>query len=355
MTAAMIRTAEPRRRRGAVDGDRHGWLDDACHLFGRMISGLAAQEMLEDGRGSRPSALVDLPSWAWRVPAIDVGRKANADDGGRLRLPIRVVYEGGPLVACGPDGADVAWSAAGMGHAMSGTVRIIVSDLIHEPIVTLDEDSVPELVVAPSLLGPPARALSRVQRAGNEARFEVMAMLESFLRPIIAAEHAAISNEITQNRVSALLDPLALAQIQDELLLGHDKEKKKARAQSLIDRCLVPDRFANVDPLKYLTTSMHRDACQALQRHLGDPRNGPELRRLSRELGPEAPMSDIVAEYRRRRPDSTMDEAGLAERIADALRVGAIRHVSIGLLRDEEPGVYGDALRGALSSGSDMG
>jgi hypothetical protein len=151
--------------------------------------------------------------------------------------------------------------------------------------------------------------LNALVKSGESARWEMLQELEPKLKSFAHQAHSAVSYEIglSTGVVEPMLDELGLEQIVDAMMYGElqdeddetgEREKGKPSAMfRLIELCLEPDCFLKVDPLKYMTKHMRRDAETQIRRRLGDPHIGPKIREIARRH-PRAEITDIVEAYR---------------------------------------------------------
>ena len=99
--------------------------------------------------------------------------------------------------------------------------------------------------------------------------------------------HSSIRAEMGDPRTGTLgapvVDQVKLDQLRDQMMFGDDTHS--SAAERLLKLCTSPGTFRRVDPLRYLTTAIRRDATTAVRRAIGDPHIGPKVRGLARELG----------------------------------------------------------------------
>lgn len=248
--------------------------------------------------------------WLWRAPRIHVGRKSRAEGGASYALPVRVTWDGGHLhlAPAGRSPAPRRWSAAGMGWDLTG-----LSGSIPGP----GEASTPAVA---EVAGNAAAALAHLVERGRAARWELLLWLQPTVSSALLRAHSSIRAEMGDPRSGSLGPPLVdqvkLDQLRDQMLFGDDTHI--SAAERLLTLCTAPATFHRVDPLRYLTTAIRRDATTALRRAIGDPHIGPKVRGLARELG-TTHVATIVDEYRRRWPSDHL----AADRAEQALSVGS--------------------------------
>jgi hypothetical protein len=258
--------------------------------------------------------------WLWREPRIPVGRKGRAGGGLAYRLPVRVTWDRGHLTLDDAKTPRARWRARGMGWDLSGVWpdRRRARDCAFgqaDPFPSAAESPVVVTLEA-DLRG----SLAAMVEDGRAARWEFLLWLQPTVSSALVRAHASIRAEVggagSGDLAPPLVDQVKLDQLRDLMLFG-DAERSSA-AERLLALCAAPDTFRRVDPLRYLTTAIRRDAATELRRALGDPHVGRKVRSLARELG-TTDLDTVVAEYRRRWPADHL--AG--DRAAQALSVGA--------------------------------
>ena len=241
-----------------------------------------------------------LPVWVWAVPGIRTGRKGS-QNGAALELPIRVSWDTGTVVA---GGTHAAWRAEGMGWAEQGTVRV-------------DADQVDlgafGLQPAPLLHGLGARA--EVVQSGHLAWWEMLGDLERMARRYVSRAHAGLRSELSA--ISGWETPPLLGTTDEEVVVDRiilGAGVRESRATRLLLRCLKPTTFRAVDPVRYVSRALRRDAEDELHKQVGEPYGGRKVRALAAELGVSEP-SALLEAYTRTYP---LDHMGL-DRIQSAL------------------------------------
>ena len=320
-------TARPTRgnratAKGFASGDRHGWLDELCGHLQAAIWAADAAGLLADRSGwPVRGAVVTLPCWRWAVPAADVGRKARAADGGTLLLPARVAWQPG-AVALVPRGRPVAvsWRAAGLGLDERGGALLACTP---HPGVRQDPGTgLPDRVTAAAASRTRmAHDLARVVAAGRAARWDLLQLLEPYVRAAVIRGHARVAAEVAGGTTSSrpvVLDDTDLEVVIDALLLGEGE--RPGPVARMLDRCLRPDTFARVDPLRYIAVTLRRDAEQEIRRRIGDPRIGRKIRALHR-LHPGISLPDLVERYRALHPRDDLSFQRAAKALETTLRV----------------------------------
>lgn len=249
-----------------------------------MVVGRAAEEARTSGTSAERLAV--LPVWLWLPPMSNMGRK------GRGLVPVRVSYEGGPLVIL-EDNTEVKvdWTAVGAGWDLSSQVLVsgtrAGAGTVTRPTPGRSPSELHDTVLAEHL-GPAcaSRRLDALATDGQAARWEIVGDLQRMAEKYVwRARTAALAS--LQGRADDLLGQLFSREDVDalvnELVLGAGGGR--GRVDSLLERCLQPSTFERVDPLRYVSTSLRCSARQLVNKRLGDPDVGPEVRRLSEQLG----------------------------------------------------------------------
>lgn len=309
------------------DGDRHGWNDTVCGRWHRIIRGRAAARLLDNGQLPRWGAAVDLPSWLWRRPAINVGRKARPGaGGGKLRLPIRMQWEGGPIaVAATNTWQQLVWTAVGMGHTLAGTVTLDVAASL-DTVALVDDEQIVATATRPSVAHKTMTAKLRSWvRDGELARWEALMGLEPMAWMALKNAATAATAEITNHQrdlgktahTGQLLSDTSLEAVANRLLLGDPDTDKPSAMVRLLDRCLNPHTFVKADPLRYVSLSIRRDADAAVRKALDDPRAGRKIRTVIREQNPATP-DDLLRAYKEQFPSDHVGQLSAAKAAAPA-------------------------------------
>ena len=303
---------------GFRDGDRHGWMASWCGTLERIILGEAARQLLR--RPLPDAGLAVLPVWLWRESAIPVGRKDRAAGGGKLLLPVRVVWDSGPLVLVrNAEKVSPLWDASGMGITLSGVVTLTGTNLgCARTVADWGDTPLGELEV-PTLTGAELEAeLKRLDADGHAAWWEAVQTLERYVERAVVQAHAYISADVAIGHERApLLDQEALAMCCDRVLLGDEDEVSPVTR--LLRRSLSPTAFVHVDPQRYVQRSLLRDSQLVVRKVVGDKPTGSKIRAIARELGVTNVdgAERVLGVYRERFP---RDRMGL-KRVVAALSV----------------------------------
>ena len=122
----------------------------------------------------------------------------------------------------------------------------------------------PERVTAHAMSRTPiVHELAQIAAAGRRARWDLLQLLERITRAAVIKAHSRVSNEVagpagTSSRPT-VLDETDLEVVVDTLLLGEDGGRSSP-VNRMLDRCLRPDTFHRVDPLRYIVVTLRRDA-----------------------------------------------------------------------------------------------
>lgn len=312
-------------RLDAPDGcDRHSGAESFCNHLAAVLSGRAASALLDAGLDEGDYGLFELPSWSWAEPAIPLGRKALARDGGTLRMPVRISWDMGPVVLV-PAGSEVTvrWDATGLGR--KGTASTVLAttpsagSMSASDLPGLD-GPIPSRVHAMVIPSTRARReLERLVEAGTTAWWELLSEIEGFARQEVGSAAGRVAADIAGHD-HVVLDPVALDAIVDSMMFGAEGEKGQAgqgRVIAMLERAMRPHEFKAVEPTRWLRMTLARDAEAEVRRAIGDPHIGRKVRSMARELGPEkvADLEEFLRVYADRYPGD-----GLAvRRAADAL------------------------------------
>lgn len=323
-------------REGFLSGERHGWMSSWCDTLARIVAGQDAKALVDDGLPRRAGVLV-LPSFLWHRSGIDMGRKDRARGGGRLLMPVRIVWSHGTVVLVEPgDSVEVSWEASGLGVDLEGSVTLTAGATGWEVLSFLSGDVPPEGTKAP-VLGPSdlASRLAEVVEDGTKAWWHAITSMEGYVEKAVRNAHRYITIDTHSDNgecpdTMRLLDDQALAACTDRLLLG-DPEKPDAPSSvvRLLNKSLQPGAFSRVDPEMFTQRAIRRDAQLEVRRCVGDPATGSKIRRTARDLGitnPDHGGAELVLrEYQVRHP---RDRMGL-DRIKQAMTVCPVEMSSL--------------------------
>lgn len=283
---------------------RHPTLDRYCTWFEAIIHGREAEELLKDPEAiPEGSGVALLPAWQWAVPLIDVGRKGVGYDGRDLLLPVRNEWAGGSVQIISGESRQATCRSVGLGHRSAGQTQI-VQRAGRQPVAHVAQ--MPSMA-EPVFVGSGSRfriisALKAVAEAANKARWELLTFIEPEVRTLVARAHSAVSHEMAlhSGNVVPMLDEQGLESVVNTMLFGYQNKKDEWKPGSvfrLIDLCLAPECFQRVEPLRYISMHLRRDAESAIRRKIGDPHIGPKVREMARR-NPAADLDEIVDLYR---------------------------------------------------------
>lgn len=261
-----------------------------CASLEKIIIGLDAQKILDAGNIADASSLVVLPAWSWQHPSISVGRKSQVS-GGRVMMPVRISWTSGSVVVV-PAGSShlFSYNLCGLGNTGSGTTTIGNANAAASVLRTvdcIDGQRLPSSFEA--RVGTRSSVLHQLRKLAEEGKNEKWMLLErmnDWSFSLFGKAAGAVAHEIRgeADRNGNLTDPHLLEQLRQKFILGEQDDEDSA-AFRLIDRCLLGDTFAKVDPIKYVTMSIRENAERAIRVAIDDPRTGRKVRTLSRELG----------------------------------------------------------------------
>ena len=212
----------------------------------------------------------------------------------------------------------VPWTALGAGWELSGQVLVRADEQCQcapeRPPAGRMPTSVPTVIVAPVLgAGALAGWLAGLARDGDMARWELLEDFGVMVRKYIwrarsSVLHAVAKGELAE-RESMNLTEADVDAMADGLVFGQGNGKP-SRAERLLGRCLLPSVFAGVDPLRYVSTSLKASARQVVRGYIGDVPAGPEVRRITDELGlpRDRPLAEeefalVIKAYSARHPN----------------------------------------------------
>lgn len=271
-------------RAGFRAGDRHGFLAEWTSLLAQVQWGRAAAGLLDGPLPSR-CALVALPMWSWHEPLADVGRKASARGGGKLLLPVRMVWSPGPLALVpAKTSLEASWSAEGLGLRISGHCTISATSGFHGALLAPDEPST-VLVAGVQDRASLRQALDDLVEQGRRATWEAVEKITPFAVRSVERAHRSMSVSALGEDGGPLLSPTTLSKVVDSLTIGEEGPLETAPLGRIIESLLDPAATVRVDPQRFLMVALDRDAMAALRREVGDPHMGSKVRSVAREVG----------------------------------------------------------------------
>lgn len=282
-------------------GKRHPWVDQFC---AHLDAAIAEPTLRSLGAFSSETegCLVLLPSFVWMSPLIDVGRKDRGPGETKYLLPVRVTYSCGPVLAMEPGETEIiTFAAKGMGHDLTSTVivqantRTAMLEIVHGPT------GLPVTIVAGTTVNL-HRSVHRALSAANEGRWQAAQMLHQQAELGMHQAASYLKHSVSATQPGIGLDPHIFGRAMSELLIGSDSEDRSPILR-LVDSCTRPEAFVRVDPLRYTSKAISRDAVQVLSRIVGDPRFGPKLRALLTDMPTDTSPAYLAAEYNARHPN----------------------------------------------------
>lgn len=326
-------------REGFGSGERHGWMSSWCDTLAMVIAGQDAQALLDSGL-PRAAGVVVLPSFTWQHSGIDMGRKDRARGGGRLLMPVRVVWSHGTVVLVEPgQSVEVSWEASGLGVNLEGSVTLTAAEPGWEVLSFLSANVPPEGTKVKILPADDLRTkLAAISSDGGDAWWHAITSLQTYVEMAVRNAHKYITRDTVPDKdkcpdTLTLLDEQALVSCADRLMLGDpERPDEPSSVVRLLKRSLEPGAFSRVDPEMFTQRAIRRDAQLEVRRYVGDPPTGSKIRRTARDLGITSPENggaeQVLWEYQRRHPG---DRMGL-DRIRRAMQV---RPVEIGSLIED--------------------
>lgn len=303
LTVTALPTFEPRHDMAA---DRHSTLDDLCLNLAKVQYSKA----LEDTRAT-DGGLVFLPTWVWLPPARDVGRKAREGN----TLPAGISWNVGPVLCLDQEATiTIEWRMVGLGYDQSGHTTLSCGTHL-EVQFDQDTDVIPSHVTVPYQgAHRNARAVAEACREGHSAQWEFLTYCERWAhRAIAKATHTVefglldvdpIEHDNTTPTLS-IIDDTEVDRLTSKLVYG-EGDAKDSHMLRLMNRCLKPATFAGVDPLRYVRSSIARDARNLVQQRLGDPRIGSRVRDFYR-ANDGLSLGELIDEYNAKYPADRLD------------------------------------------------
>jgi len=305
---------------------RHPWNSQFCELIGTAMSGRAAAELKPQLRSSRSCmGIAVLPTWAWVVPRTPMGKKGfDRASGEPLSFPVRIDWPQSVIIVKRSETVKVDWTADGLGTRLSGSIHVSAS------VDTYDNwesgryrhpDQPTDLDVPLLSYGMVMSRLSRLIEQGTQAQWEVINHLRTYVEALAAKARRSVTSELcgeTENPfVPQVLDDIGLESVVDSLVYGRPGGPQ-SRVSSLVERCMQQGTFKKVDPLKYVSITLRRDAEEEVRRAIGDPHIGPKVRSLF-STGRHSTYEEFVADYNRAYPSDDLGPLRTASAIGARL------------------------------------
>lgn len=278
--------------------DRNAWLDELCGYLTGMIIGDAARRLLASETFTDDAAVVVLPVWSWTIPGCDVGGKTFDMDGHRIRLPLRLSYECGPILLHRGVDQFISWHGVGLGLIGSGRFTATTSPGgVRAHLLAERDAALPSTITTE--LEPPDRVrtqLAALQRAGERCRWALREHLEQYVAQQMRNSAERVISEVTDGGRSGV-DQIMLDTLVARFMYGDPDQQVQCPLDRILAKATSPSRFTKVDPGRWLVFELRRDTERMVRSHLGDPGIGPKIRRIARRLGPGFTMDELLAEY----------------------------------------------------------
>lgn len=281
-------------------------LNALCESIGDVIAGQAAQELLASRARPSTGSLIILPSWVWRIPIIDVGRKGRSATGELHTMPARIVWDGSPVHVLRPrQKLQIGWRITGLGHGELGTSLIHINGGYGVQIKPEPNQHMTPVRRPFGSYHAFQKCVGAVVESGNEARWRIIASLELFTKSKLARANSTVAAELGEYHkyaISSVLDDIGLDDLLSQMLYGDGGSSVISR---LVDRGLKPDTFNRVDPMHYFSASIRARAEEAIRRRIGDPKVGPKVRRIFMKTNAKS-IDELLTAYRKVYPKDSL-------------------------------------------------
>lgn len=251
-----------------------------CDSIDETIAGIAADAIAVDGIPVR-GAIAVMPSWAWVVPVIDVGKKGHNADGERIAMPSRLVWTGGPVVVLTPGvPVEIEWHLTCLGHDRRGSLTVLFSEDTGVQTTGVEGIDVTPIGREFSSLRHAQRLLRAIVNEGKDGRWNLVSSLEVFTNKKLIHANSTVAAELGEfadHAIATVLDDIAIEELLTEMLYGQGESSVITR---MVDRSLLPETFQSVDPMHYFAVGLRARAEEAIRRRIGDPKIGPKIRRV---------------------------------------------------------------------------
>ncbi|MGP5048055.1 hypothetical protein [Glutamicibacter ardleyensis] len=280
-------------------GEPHQGNLEVCTHLENLWWAKSAQKILDAGLPADAVGLVFLPMWDWGDPLINVGRKGRATGGGQMIFPVRRSYgnESIIVVTSSMNSFKVSHEAVGMGHHVTGEQSITFIPGSQAEVSPRGQYSQVGETMGALRVGRKsqneivARLNNVVQSANtNNLWLGMYALISRMSTKIVLRNQEAFTFEINAlgKQSAMVLDPIDVDRIVDEMIYGNATEQaegKPSAAERLITCLLDPTKGIGVDPKKYMADTIQRESFRAVQRALGDPVQGMQIRNFARNAG----------------------------------------------------------------------
>lgn len=282
-----------------LDGEPHQGNLEVCTHLENLLWAKSAQKILDAGLPADAVGLVFLPMWDWGMPLINVGRKGRATGGGRVLFPVRRSYDSEPVVVVTASmrSVEVGHEAVGMGHHVTGVQTISFAPgaqgvVYPRPEMSVVGDTLGALRVGRESADALVEQLNNTILTANTnslwlGLYDVIGKMST---KCVLRNQKAFAFEINAlgKQTTMALDEIDVRRIVDELIYGNAAEQegnKPSAAERLINCLLDPTKGTAVDPKKYMAETIQRESFRAVQRALGDPVQGTQIRTFARNEG----------------------------------------------------------------------
>lgn len=269
-----------------MSDDRLPRLNSLCDFIDRIVTGEAATQMIDAGTTATAGVLAVLPNWVWLEPLIDVGRKSRGRNGATLLMPVRLVWNESPILILEPGETRVLeWRLSGLGHRATGQATITQSGFADVQITGVQDLTVEAAVYSFNRAKAFTRHVTNLVAAGTDARWGLLSSLESFTLSNLEQANRRVAAELGSSRqipMAQVVDQISLDALLSQMLFGVAGSSVISR---MLDRCLHPDTFDRVDPMRYLSVAIRARSEEAIRGAIGDPKVGPKVRRIFEASG----------------------------------------------------------------------
>jgi hypothetical protein len=276
-----------------------------CDSIAETIAGKAAALIDADSLPTN-GAIATMPSWAWVLPVIDVGKKGRASDGRRIRMPSRLVWSGGPVIVLAPGvPVELEWHLTCLGHDSHGTVSVLYSEDSGVQTSGSTGSDTPPLWGEFSSPRLAQRLLRGIVNQGVHGRWNLVSSLETFTKKKLIHANTTVAAELgefAEHAIAAVLDDIAIEELLSEMLYGHGESSVITR---MVDRSLLPETFQRVDPMHYFAVGIRARAEEAIRRRIGDPKIGPKIRRVL-VRSKATTLDELLIAYKKAHPNDSL-------------------------------------------------
>lgn len=270
----------------------HTGTRDWCRILERIWHGQAAAAALAALEDADVAVFL-APMWLWTPETTRMPGKP---------LPIRLSWSPSPVFIVDRSTVQtVSFTADSLGVDLAGTVELRCGSGLHEP-ARIGDPTVDGGVFAAGAMDvrETRRALQCLVDDGVVARWDAVGAIEPILRGYLRRAHTYLSHDMSLTGDPApLLSDETLEELHNELLLG-EPGAPESMVFRLLGRAVDSDGlFARVDPLRWLHTTIRREAQEALRGRVGDSHIGSRIRAVARDLR-STDVDAVMSAYRAR-------------------------------------------------------